>query len=184
MALDASRKLVALDFVAPDAATGLTVSVLGTEEDELHHLLWSADGRVLVAAALFREIRAWDHATGRTTRIDDWPPCHVFEDGSCGGLALFGLAVSPSGDRVFGVVDDDGVVVWDAASGQRIAWWKLPAKDRAWAGTVSADGRLFGSARRPGSRSFRLSGGALSPAWREAGHLVSVSVLTSLPGAL
>jgi hypothetical protein len=87
---------------------------------------------VLVAAALFREIRAWDHATGRTTRIDDWPPCHVFEDGSCGGLALFGLAVSPSGDRVFGVVDDDGVVVWDAASGQRIAWWKLPAKDRAW----------------------------------------------------
>ena len=85
---------------------------------------------------------------------------------------------------MFGVFDDDGVVVWDAASGQRLAWWKLPAKDRAWAGTVSADGRLFGVGAASGIQVFRLSGGALSPAWREAGHLVSVSVLTSLPGAL
>jgi hypothetical protein len=158
-----------------DAATGLTVSVLGTEEDELHHLLWSADARVLVAADLFREIRVWDLATCRSTRIDDWPPCHVFEDGSCGGLALFGLAVSPSGDRVFGVFDDDGVVVWDAASGQRLAWWKLPANDRAWGGTVSADGRLFAVGAASGVQVFRISGGALAP-------LVSLAVSKGTSG--
>jgi WD40 repeat protein len=151
------------------------VSVLGTEEDELHHLLWSADARVLVAADLFREIRVWDLATCRSTRIDDWPPCHVFEDGSCGGLALFGLAVSPSGDRVFGVFDDDGVVVWDAASGQRLAWWKLPANDRAWGGTVSADGRLFAVGAASGVQVFRISGGALAP-------LVSLAVSKGTSG--
>jgi WD40 repeat protein len=139
-----------------ESRTGRLVSVLSTDEDEVFHLAFSANGLTLVAADLFAELRVFELRTCESRRLEEWPPCHPYEDGSCGGVALYDVAISPDGRTVLGIFEDDGAVLWDVASGRRLVWLRLPPSDRAWAGAFSPDGRLFAVGTLGGVDLFRL----------------------------
>ncbi len=139
-----------------ESRTGRLVSVLSTDEDQVFHLAFSANGRTLVAADLFEELRVFDLRTCESRQIGAWPPCHPYEDGSCGGVALYDVAISPDGRTILGIFEDDGAVLWDAASGRRLLWLRLPPSDRAWAGAFSPDGGVFAVGTLGGVELFRL----------------------------
>ena len=139
-----------------ESRTGRLVSMLSTDGDEVHHLAFSANGLTLIAADLFEELRVFDLRTCESREIGEWPPCHRFEDGSCGGVALYDVAISPDGRTILGVFEGDGVVLWDALSGRRLLWLRLPPSDRAWAGAFSPDGRVFAVGTLGGVDLFRV----------------------------
>jgi hypothetical protein len=142
-----------------DTRAGETYAVLPTATDGTQHLAWSAGGRHLAAADISEAVRVWDLGTCRARPMRDRPPCHRYDDGSCGGVALFGLSITPAGDRVAGAFDEDGLMLWDGESGRRRAFVPIAATDRLWDLAFSADGSLLAVGSLAGTTLFRAGHG-------------------------
>jgi RNA polymerase sigma factor (sigma-70 family) len=96
-----------------DTQTGVETRQLNGSDDALRFAALSADGKTLAAGYGFQPTRLWDVASGRQIRQFQLPGKPEAQFVSCADL-------SPDG-KTLAVANDDRVIFWDTASGDRRA---------------------------------------------------------------
>jgi WD40 repeat protein len=115
-----------------DTASGKLLRQLELGPEMAKHLAFSADGRLLAAAA-GSGVRLWRTDTGEAVA-----ECH-----DAHRSLIWALAVSPRGDQVASASFDGTVRLWEAATGKQRRVFRHGAA--ALAVTFSPDGRLLAS---------------------------------------
>jgi WD40 repeat protein/tRNA A-37 threonylcarbamoyl transferase component Bud32 len=134
-----------------DARTGERKAVLKGHTAPVQDVGFSPDGRLLLTAAKDTTARVWEAATGRPVRTLTGHKTGVAR----ARFSRDGKRILTAGDGIVwkferhstsatGAYEPIAGLVWDAATGERLAALSWPGSDRGgtWSAELSADGRL------------------------------------------
>jgi len=134
-----------------DVETGRLFAVLPTDDDGIANLVWSNDGRRLAAADYTKSVVVWDLERCKAIRPRGRPRGRRGWSGF-----LSSLAIAPRGDLLVGAFLDDGLAMWDAATGARIQLVEPLADDSVNAVAISPGGELLAAGTALGTMIWRL----------------------------
>jgi serine/threonine protein kinase/WD40 repeat protein len=125
---DASRLAVCLQDSANPGKKDMQVDLWSLDQGRGHQTLrglegqagrpaFSADGKLVAALAMSRQVAVWELASGRLL--------HVFEAPRAWWLDNTALTFGAKGNRL-AVATEWGARLWDTASGKEVQTWELP----------------------------------------------------------